>query len=167
MHVHPFRALALMTAGAFAGFVAAAAFVKRAVPSRGDAESDEIALVAVYDGIDLKSHAKAFREDRSSPGTAASSSTCPRRRSPRDVHLTVHALYGGVAIRVPPGCRIESNMHALMGGVDARAPEPESPDASTITLEGLAVFGASQWGQSAPRAAQRSTRPPDRAGLSA
>jgi hypothetical protein len=141
MHVHPVRALALMTAGAFAGFAAAAAFVKRAVPSRGDAESGELALVAVYDGIDLKSHAKAFRGGSILAWYGGVQVDLSEATLAPEVHLTVHALYGGVAIRVPPGCRIESKMNALMGGVDAPAPEPESPDAPTITLEGLAIFG--------------------------
>ncbi len=41
--------------------MAAAAVVKHAIPSRGDAESDEVALMAVFDGVELKSRAKAFR----------------------------------------------------------------------------------------------------------
>ncbi len=41
--------------------LAAAGFVKRALPSRGDEESEELALVAVFDGIDLKSRAKGFK----------------------------------------------------------------------------------------------------------
>jgi hypothetical protein len=141
MHVHPFRALALLTAGWFAGVAAAAAFVKRAVPSRGDAESDEVALVAVYDGIDLKSQAKAFRGGSILAWYGGVQLDLSEATLAPEVHLKVHALYGGVAVRVPPGCRIESNLHALMGGVDARAPEPERPDAPTITLDGLAIFG--------------------------
>jgi hypothetical protein len=39
----------------------AAAFVRHAVPSHGDEESDELALVAVFDGINLASRAKAFK----------------------------------------------------------------------------------------------------------
>ena len=53
--------LGLVTAGFFAGFMAAAALLKRALPSRGDATSDEVALVAVFDGTVLRSEAKAFR----------------------------------------------------------------------------------------------------------
>ena len=51
---------------------AAAAFIKRALPSRGDEESDELTLVAVFDGIDLKSRAKASKADQCWPGSAAS-----------------------------------------------------------------------------------------------
>ena len=43
-----------------------------ALPSRGDEESDELSLVAVFDGIDLKSRAKSFRGDPCSPGSAVS-----------------------------------------------------------------------------------------------
>ena len=61
MVVRPIRALALTTVGSVAGFMAAAAFVKHAVPSRGNEESDELGLVAVFDGIDLTNRAASFR----------------------------------------------------------------------------------------------------------
>ena len=35
--------------------------MKRALPSRGDAESDEVALVAIFDGVKLESRSQAFR----------------------------------------------------------------------------------------------------------
>jgi len=54
-----FRSLLAFKLGAWVGMLTAAVFVRRAVPSQGDAESDEITLVAVLDGIDLKSRAKA------------------------------------------------------------------------------------------------------------
>ena|SRR5438034_4831926 len=59
------RGFTLFTLGAWAGMIGAAAFVRRAVPSRGDEESDELGLVAVFDGIDLKSQAKALTDWRS------------------------------------------------------------------------------------------------------
>ena len=49
------KRLGLVFLGAVAGFVAAAAVARRAIPSRGDAESDEVALAAIFDGIELKS----------------------------------------------------------------------------------------------------------------
>src|SRR5512132_1947249 len=55
------RTLLIFKLGAWAGMASAAAFVKRAVPSRGDEDSDELSLVAVFDGIELKSRAKAFK----------------------------------------------------------------------------------------------------------
>ena len=48
---------------------------------------------------------------------------------------------GGIAIRVPEGWRVQSDLGAALGGVDARVPEPEGPDAPTLTLDGFALFG--------------------------
>ena len=55
------RTLVIFELGAWAGMAAAAALAKRALPSRGDEESDEVTLMAIFDGIDLKSRAQAFR----------------------------------------------------------------------------------------------------------
>jgi hypothetical protein len=55
--------------------------------------------------------------------------------------LTVHTLFGGIAIRTPPGWRIESSVRALAGGIDARTPVPDDPGAPVLTLAGMAVFG--------------------------
>ena len=121
--------------------MAAAAFVKRAVPSRGDGESDEVALVAVYDGVQLKSRAKAFTGGSILAWYGGVEVDLAEATIAPQAHLSVHALFGGVAIRLPPGCRVESSLHAVMGGVDASGSESDSPDAPTLTLDGLAVFG--------------------------
>lgn len=139
--MRPIRALALLTLGAWLGSAAAAAFVKRAVPSLGDEESDEVALVAVYNGIELKSRANAFRGGSILAWYGGVEVDLSEATIAPDAHLSVHALFGGVAIRVPPGCRIESSMHAVMGGVDTYGSDSEDPDAATLTLDGLAVFG--------------------------
>ena len=55
------RSLLVFKLGVVAGMAIAAAFVKRALPSCGDEESDELSLVAIFDGIELKSRANAFK----------------------------------------------------------------------------------------------------------
>jgi hypothetical protein len=55
--------------------------------------------------------------------------------------LTVHTLFGGIAIRTPPSWRVESTVKALAGGVDVRTPAKDDADAPVLTLEGLALFG--------------------------
>ena len=55
------RAILLFKLGFWAGTFASASLLKRAFPSRGDADSDELRLVAILDGIELKSRAQAFR----------------------------------------------------------------------------------------------------------
>jgi hypothetical protein len=140
----------LLTLGAWGGFQAAAALTKRAIPSRGDEESDELALVAIYDGIDLKSRATAFRGGSMLAWFGGISVDLREATLAPGAHLTVNTLFGGVAIRVPAGWRLESTVKAIAGGVDVKAPEPEDPDAPTLTLDGRALFGGIAVGAKAP-----------------
>jgi hypothetical protein len=136
------RAVGLLLLGFWAGLMAAAAMMKRVLRSRGDAESDEIALVAIFDGIDLKSRASAFRGGSMFAWFGGISVDLSAAKLPSDgAHLDLHALNGGIAIKVPAGWRVRSSMRAVAGGVDVRAVEPEAADAPTLTLEGLAAFG--------------------------
>jgi Cell wall-active antibiotics response 4TMS YvqF len=138
--VRPIRALALTAVGTVAGFMAAAAFVKRAVPSRGDEESDELALVAVFDGIELKNRATSFRGGSVLAWYGGVALDLREATLAPGANLTVHTLFGGVAIRVPPDWHVESNLQALAGGAEVR-PGAESPDAPTLTIDGRALFG--------------------------
>jgi hypothetical protein len=125
--------------GAFAGMATAAAFVRRAVPSRGDAESDEVALVAVFDGIDLASQAKAFRGGSMLAWFGGIAVDLRDAELAPDAHLTVQSLFGGIAIKIPPTWRIESSVKAVAGGIDTRS--SDDPDAPVLRLEGTALFG--------------------------
>jgi len=136
-----FRTLGLTTVGAFAGFAAAAAFVKRALPSRGDAESDEVALVAIFDGVTLKSRALAFRGGSMLAWYGGIAVDLRDAQLAPQANLSVHSLFGGIAIRVPPGWRVDSNVSAFGGGVAIGVPEPEDPAAPTLTLDGFSLFG--------------------------
>jgi hypothetical protein len=139
--MRPLRGVLLFKLGAWAGMMAAAAFVRRAVPSQGDEESDELRLVAVFNGITFKSRSKAFiggsmlawyggidvdlREVELAPGA----------------RLSLHTLFGGIAIKTPPGWRVESEMKVFAGGVDTRTSSQGDPDALVLTLTGTALFG--------------------------
>jgi len=139
--VRPIRAFALTSFGAVVGFAGAAAVVKRALPSRGDGSSDELALVAIFDGIDLKNRAVAFRGGSVLAWFGGVALDLREAALAPDAHLSVHALFGGIAIRVPPGWRLESNVKTFAGGVEVRAAEAKSPDVATLTLDGFALFG--------------------------
>lgn len=54
------RRLLLLLVGAFAGFAAAAATLRSWLPSRGGESSDTLALVAIFDGVDLESRSDTF-----------------------------------------------------------------------------------------------------------
>ena len=138
----PVRALSLVTLGGFAGFAASAAVLRRALPSRGDAESDEVALVAIYNGIDLKSRAEAFRGGSMLAWFGGIAVDLREATLAPGAHLSVNSLFGEVAIRVPPGWRVESKEpYALAGGVDVRRRTWRTRPRPRCTLDGLALFG--------------------------
>jgi hypothetical protein len=136
-----FRALLIFKLGAWAGMALAAAFVKRAVPSRGDEVSDELSLVAVFDGIQLESRAKAFKGGSMLAWFGGIDVDLSDAELAPGARLSVHALSGGIAIKTPPSWRVESNVRALAGGIDARTPAQNDPAAPVLTLEGMALFG--------------------------
>ncbi|HEU0336420.1 MAG TPA: hypothetical protein VFR43_07685 [Gaiellaceae bacterium] len=135
------RALLIFKLGAVAGMAAAAAFVKRAVPSRGDEDSNELSLAAVFDGIELESRATALTGGALLAWYGGIELDLRGAVLAPGARLAVHTLFGGIEITTPPGWRVESTVRALAGGVDARTPAQDDPDAPVLTLTGLALFG--------------------------
>ena len=135
------RAVLLFKLGFWAGMLAAAALMKRMFPSRGDADSDEVDRVAILDGVAIKSRAQAFRGGSMFSWLGGIAVDLRGARLAPDAHLDVRSLFGGIAIRVPPGWRIESDVKAIGGGVAVNAPDPETDGSPTLRLEGFSAFG--------------------------
>jgi hypothetical protein len=134
--------LGLLLLAFWGGFMAAAAAVKRVLPSRGDSESDEVALMAVFDGQELRSEARAFRGGSMLAWYGGIDADLrDAQLAPGGAHLSVGALFGGVSIRVPSGWRVEKTMRAVAGGVEVSGENPEDPDAPTLVLDGYALCG--------------------------
>jgi hypothetical protein len=134
------RRLLLVKLGALLGMLAAAAFFKRVVRSSGDEESDELGLVAILDGIELRNRAKAFRGGSMLAWFGGIDVDLSEAELADGARLSVHALFGGIDITTPPGWRIESEVKAFAGGIDTRG-APDDPGAPVLALDGLAVFG--------------------------
>jgi hypothetical protein len=120
---------------------ASATILKRVLPSFGDEESDEVALVAIMNGIELKSRSRAFRGGSMFSWLGGIAVDLREVELAENAHLDVHSAFGGIAIRVPTGWRVESTVTSLAGGVAVDVPEPESPDAPTLRLDGFSAFG--------------------------
>lgn len=135
------KSMGLVFLGVFVGFAAAAAVARRVVPSRGDAESDEVALAAIFDGIELKSTAQAFRGGSMLAWFGGIAVDLREATLAPGAHLSVHALFGGIAVRVPAGWKVESSAKAITGGVAVQVPPVDTADPPTLTLDGFALFG--------------------------
>jgi hypothetical protein len=135
------KSLGLVLLGVFAGFAAAAAVARRVVPSRGDAESDEVALAAIFDGIEMKSTAQAFRGGSMLAWFGGIAVDLREAQLAPGAHLSVHSLFGGIALRVPAGWKVESSAKAIAGGVAVQVPPVDAEDPPTLTLDGFTLFG--------------------------
>jgi hypothetical protein len=135
------RTLLVFKLGFCAGLIAAGALVKAAFPSRGDEESDEVALMAVLQGIQLRSRAQAFRGGTMMSWLGGIAVDLRDAQLAPGAQLDLRSVLGGIAIRVPTGWRVTSNINALGGGVAINVPEPDDPDAPTLTLDGMTVLG--------------------------
>ena len=134
------RRLLLVKLGALLGMIAAAAFFKRVVRSRGDEESDELALVAILDGVELRNRAKAFTGGSMLAWFGGIDVDLSEAELADGARLSVNALFGGIDITAPPGWRIEADVKAFAGGIDTPDP-PDDPAAPVLALDGMAVFG--------------------------
>jgi Cell wall-active antibiotics response 4TMS YvqF len=144
------RMLATFKLGFWAGLMTAAAFMRRAVPSRGDEDSDELALVAIMNGIELKSRATAFRGGSMLAWFGGIAVDLRDAELAEGARLEVRTLFGGIAIRVPATWRVESKVKAFAGGIETHTPAKDDPDAPVLILEGKTLFGGVAVGAKAP-----------------
>lgn len=135
------RSLLLLKLGFLSGVAASAAIMKRVLPSSGDQESDELALVAIFDGIQLESRSTAFRGGSLLTWFGGIDLDLSQAQLAPDAQLRAHTLWGGIAVRVPAGWRVESRMKAIAGGVAADPPRTEDADVPVLVVEGFALLG--------------------------
>jgi hypothetical protein len=140
------RSLVAFKLGAWVGIAIAAAFAKRAVPSRGDEQSDELALVAIFDGIDLKSRATAFRGGSLLAWFGGVAVDLRGAQLAPGARLSLRTFCGGIAVKIPPGWRVEGSLTALGGGVSTKG--SDDPEAPLLTVDGVALLGGVAVGSS-------------------
>jgi hypothetical protein len=135
------RSLLLLLAGAMAGFAAAAAMVRSWLSSHGDAASDDIALVAIFDGIDLESHATAFRGGTILAWYGGVALDLRAATLAPGARLEIRAAFGGINVTVPPTWRVDASATGFAGGVDIATTVPADPQAPTLVVRATSIFG--------------------------
>jgi len=123
--------------------VGVAFYIKRTHPSVGDADSDELDLVTIFDGVELKSRATAFRGG-SWIAMFGGGEIDLREATldPSGATLRVTAAMGGGDVQVPDGWNVELTSRAFMGGVRVdRRTATDDPYAPTLRIEARALMG--------------------------
>lgn len=126
------------------------AFLKRRDAVEQEPDADEVDLVAAFGPLDFRSTATAFRGGE--VDTWFGGGVLDLRGAtldPAGATLEVNALFGGGNLVVPDDWNVELSVAGLGGVSDGREWHPRSPDAPTIRVEGLAMFGG--WVVSARR----------------
>jgi len=141
MGLRPVRSIGIFKLGVWVDVLASTAFVRRTVPSRGDEASDELALVAALDGIELKSRATRFKGGTMTAWFGGIALDLREAELAPGARLSVNALFGGIAIRIPSTWRIESDVKSIAGGVDVKTGDDPGPDAPVLTIDGMTLFG--------------------------
>ncbi len=121
----------------------AAAVAKRSVVSEGGPASDQLALAAIFDSVDLESHSTSFRGG--SLLCWFGGGTVDLRGAtldPAGARLTIRAIFGGGLLVVPDDWQVDLKVIGIMGGVgDSRDVRGRPADAPRLIVDGFAFFG--------------------------
>ena len=139
--MRPLRATGLVALGMTAGFALTTMALKRVLPSYGNEESDEVALAAIGTGIELRNRARAFRGGSMVAWFGGIAVDLREAELAPDARLSVGTVFGGIALRIPEGWKVESSVKAFAGGVAVSVPEPDAADAPVLVLDGIALLG--------------------------
>lgn len=130
---------------ALIGLIGTALAAKFVLESHGDTDSEEVDLVAIFDGIDLVSSAEPFYGGKVMTmfgGILLDLRTATP--APTGIHLDLIVLMGGVSLVVPEGWRVRFDARSIMGGFSDTTRTTADPDAPTVTITGTVAFGGLQ-----------------------
>jgi len=121
------------------------AFVKRRTVVPQEPDADEVDLVASFGPLDYKSTSNAFRGG--SVQTWFGGGVVDLRQAtldPMGATIEVNALFGGGNLVVPEDWNVETKVAGIGGIGDGRPVALRAPEAPTLRVEGIALFGG--WG---------------------
>jgi len=142
--------LVRIASAALLALAAAGIVARRLFPTRGNAESDEVELNAVLRGEALRSRAQAFRGGTARAWLGGVAIDLRDATLAPGARLDVSTVLGGVAVRVPAGWRVETDVNVHAGGFAVHVPEPADAAAPTLAITGRTVLGGLAVGVPSP-----------------
>lgn len=123
----------------------AALAAKFMLESNAKPETEEIDLVAIFEGKELKSTADPFYGGKVlSMFGGVLMDLRKATPAPTGIDLDLMVVMGGVSIVVPEGWKVKNNVKIFAGGLDARAMPPTDDDVPVVNLRGTVVMGGVQ-----------------------
>ncbi|MFQ5524198.1 MAG: hypothetical protein ACE5F5_11595 [Acidimicrobiia bacterium] len=137
-----FRFIFKLIRTAFLLLLGSAVAAKFLLESNAEPETEEIDLVAIFEGKDLVSVANPFYGGKIL--TLFGGVNLDLRRAtpaPTGIRLDLMVVMSGVNLVVPEGWRVECQMKPLVGGFSDNTRTTADDDAPTVTLTGFACMG--------------------------
>jgi len=108
-----------------------------------DETSDEINLVAIFEGVDVANSAAAFRGGSVLAWYGGGDLDLrDATLDPAGARLRARSIFGGLRILVPASWPVEVHSVGLFGGVgNGTDPATADPASPTLTIDALSVFG--------------------------
>lgn len=154
------RLLRLIVLAFFGSLIASAAIAaqrKQNAPPPPDEAADEIELVTIFEQLDFRSRAPAFRGGRVECWFGGG--TLDLRGAtlaPEGAVLQVQAIFGGGTIIVPEDWTVTTSVLGIGGAGDARG-TAGAIGGPRLEIEGLALFGGFGVMSEDPRGYERAT----------
>ena len=130
---------------AFLGAFLAALAAKLSLRSNAKSDTQEIDLVAIFEGKTLLSTADPFYGGKTL--TMFAGTLLDLRKvtpAPTGIHLDVIVLMGGLSLLVPEGWKVEFAGDVIGGGFDDATPANTDPDATVVRVTGKIILGGFQ-----------------------
>jgi hypothetical protein len=130
---------------AFLALLGGALAAKFLLQSRAEPDTEELDMVAVFEGVDLVSRAETFYGGKIL-GMFSGVSLDLRKvqPAPTGIHLDLTLICSGVRIVVPEGWRVRSATNLVMGGLSDLTATTADPDATTLSISGTVAMSGVQ-----------------------
>ncbi len=125
--------------------VGAALAAKFMLESNAQAETEEIDLVAIFEGKELVSTAHPFYGGKVLAMFGGVMIDLRKAEpSPTGIDLDVMIIAGGLQLVVPEGWRVRNNTQIFAGGLDDRTKTTADEDVPNVNLRGTVAMGGIQ-----------------------
>jgi hypothetical protein len=127
---------------AFIASLGAAVAAKFMLESRAEPETQEIDLVSIFEGSELKSSADPFYGGKILTMFGGSQLDLrDAKPAPTGIYLDLAIVCGGLELVIPEGWRIEFSGNVIAGGFDDATTTDSNPDAVRVHIGGFVLAG--------------------------
>jgi hypothetical protein len=140
-----FRSIFKLLRALFLAILGAAVAAKLLLESNAEPTTEEIDMVAIFEGQNLRSKAEPFYGGKvMAVFGGALIDLRDATPAPTGVYVDLIVAMGGVSVVVPDGWRVKFDGNMIMGGFQDETRTTADEDVPTVTLTGMVFMGGVQ-----------------------